>query len=58
MHAYKTLPYNNILVTSAFNSASLTFTLEIPSILQLLHTALKLRLAAFSLAFIILLGAV
>jgi hypothetical protein len=58
MHAYKILPYNIILLTSAFKSASLIFTLVIPNILQLLQTALKLRFAAPSLAFKILLGVV
>jgi predicted anti-sigma-YlaC factor YlaD len=58
MHAYKILPYSNILLTSAFKSASLTFTLVIPSSLQLVQTALKLRFAEHSLAFKILLGVV
>ena len=58
MQAYSILPYNIILLTSAFNSASLIFTFVIPSILQLLQIALKLRFAAPSLAVRILLGVV
>ncbi len=58
IHAYNILPYNIILQTRAFKSASLTFTFVIPNILLLLQTALKLRVAAFNLAFMILLGVV
>jgi hypothetical protein len=50
IHAYKILPYNIILLTSAVNNYNLTFTLDIPNILQFVHTALKLRLAEFILA--------
>jgi hypothetical protein len=58
IHAYRILPYNIILLTSAVNSYSLTFTLDIPNILQFVHTALKLRLADLSLAYNILTGVV
>ena len=47
-----------MLLTNAVSSDSFTRTLEIPSSLQLVHTALKLRLAELSLAFNILLGVV
>ena len=58
IHAYKILPYNIILLTSAVNNYNLIFTLDIPNILQFVHTALKLRLAEFILAFNILTGVV
>jgi hypothetical protein len=58
IHAYRILPYNNILLTNAVISYSFILTFEIPSSLQFVHTALKLRLAELSLAFKILLGVV
>jgi predicted anti-sigma-YlaC factor YlaD len=47
-----------MLLTSAVSSDSFIRTLDIPSSLQFVHTALKLRLAELSLAFNILLGVV
>jgi hypothetical protein len=58
IHAYRILPYNNILLTNAVSSYNFILTFEIPSSLQFVHTALKLRLAELSLAFKILLGVV
>jgi hypothetical protein len=58
IHAYKILPYNIILLTSAVTNYNFTFTLDMPNILQFVHTALKLRLAEFSLAYNILTGLV
>ena len=51
MHAYNGQPYNRTLRTSAFTNSNLTFTFVIPIILQLLQTDIKLRFAAFNLAF-------
>jgi uncharacterized protein (UPF0333 family) len=47
-----------MLLTSAVSSDNFIRTFEIPSSLQFVHTALKLRLAELSLAFNILLGVV
>jgi hypothetical protein len=55
-HAYNVHPYSNTLRTKAFTSISLALTLVIPIILQLERRELKLRLAAFSLAYKILSG--
>jgi hypothetical protein len=58
IQAYNTHPYSSTLRTNAFISISFTLTLVIPIILQLVHTDIKLRLAAFNLAFTILSGLV
>jgi hypothetical protein len=50
-HAYTTDPYSRILLTNAVISWILTRTLEIPSILQLHLTALKVRFAAANLTY-------
>jgi hypothetical protein len=47
-----------MLLTNAVSSDNFIRTFEIPSSLQFVHTALKLRLAELSLAFNILLGVV
>jgi hypothetical protein len=49
-HAYNVHPYNKTLRTKAFTNNNLTLTFVIPIIRQLVHTELKLLLAAFSLA--------
>jgi hypothetical protein len=54
--AYNVQPYNKTLRTTALTSSNLTFTLVIPIIRQLVQTELKLRLAAFNLALIMLSG--
>ena len=50
-HAYTTDPYSSILLTNAVISYNLTLTFDIPNILQLLFTALKVRFAAASLTY-------
>jgi hypothetical protein len=55
-HAYNVHPYNNTPRTKAFTSNNLILTFVIPIIRQLVQTELKLLLAAFSLAIIILSG--
>jgi hypothetical protein len=56
IHAYITLPYNNTLLTSAFIICNLTLTFVMPSIRQLVYTALKTLFAADNLAIMILSG--
>jgi hypothetical protein len=58
IQAYRIHPYNITLRTNALTSNSFTLTLVTPIILQLVHTAKKLRLAALSLAYMILVGLV
>ena len=52
------LPYSSILLTRALSSANLTLIFDIPNNLQLVLTALKLRLAEFNRAFSIDIGVV
>jgi hypothetical protein len=56
MHAYNVHPYISTLRTNAFTNNNFTFTFVIPIIRQLVRIELKLRLAAFNLAFKILSG--
>ena len=55
-HAYNVQPYNKTLRTSALPNINLTLTLVIPMMRQLVQIELKLRFAAFSLAFSMLSG--
>jgi hypothetical protein len=51
IHAYKIQPYKSTLRTKALVNINFTLILVIPITLQLVQTDIKLRYAAFSLAF-------